>query len=129
VPESAELLVLRGSLLRSNVFYSPRAYRALIKSPLEVAIGSMKVVGAAEFTPRLAGGIVAMGQLPMRPPNVAGWPGGAQWINQSTELARLNFTNQLVYAAKMATPPAMAGGAAMVSAPSGPPAMPCGGCA
>jgi hypothetical protein len=32
----------------------------------------------------------------MRPPNVAGWPGGSQWLNQGTILARLNFLNQLV---------------------------------
>jgi hypothetical protein len=38
----------------------------------------------------------AMNQVPMRPPNVAGWPGGAQWLNQGTLLARLNFLNQLV---------------------------------
>ena len=121
-----DVRALMNALLRSNVFYSPRAYRALIKSPLEVAVGSMKIVGAAEFTPRLAGGIVAMGQIPMRPPNVAGWPGGAQWMNQSTELARLNFTNQLVYAAKMPTPPAMSASAApaMTAATVGPPAMP-----
>jgi uncharacterized protein (DUF1800 family) len=119
--------VLMNGLLRSNVFYSPRAYRALIKSPLELAVGSMKLVGATEFTPRLAGGIVGMGQIPMRPPNVAGWPGGAQWMNQSTELARLNFANQLVYATPVANVQATAASMApamATSPPSGPPAMP-----
>ncbi len=122
-----DVRVLMNTLLRSNVFYSARAYRALIKCPLEVAVGTMKIVGAAEFTPRLANGIVAMGQVPMRPPNVAGWPGGAQWMNQSTELARLNFINQLVYAIPAANSPAMTAqttSSMTPAAPVGPPAMP-----
>jgi hypothetical protein len=36
-----------------------------------------------------------MGQVPMEPPNVAGWPGGASWLNSSTIFARLNFLNTL----------------------------------
>ena len=34
-----------------------------------------------------------MGQLLFYPPNVAGWPGGTSWINSSTLLNRINFTN------------------------------------
>ena len=34
-----------------------------------------------------------MGQIPFEPPNVAGWPGGAAWLNSSTIFARLNFLN------------------------------------
>jgi hypothetical protein len=85
-----------SALLRSNVFYSTRAYRALVKSPLEVAIGTLKTLGASAVTQPIDGAIGAMGQIPMRPPNVAGWPGGAQWLNQSTVLARLNFVNRLI---------------------------------
>ena len=36
-----------------------------------------------------------MGQVPFEPPNVAGWPGGAAWLNSATMFARLNFLNQL----------------------------------
>ncbi len=87
---------LMSSLLRSNVFYSPRAYRALVKSPLELAIGTLKILGVSAVTTPVDGAISAMGQIPMRPPNVAGWPGGAQWLNQSTVLARLNFVNRVI---------------------------------
>jgi hypothetical protein len=36
-----------------------------------------------------------MGQVPMEPPNVAGWRGGPTWLNSSTMFARLNFLNSL----------------------------------
>jgi len=31
-----------------------------------------------------------MGQIPFRPPNVKGWPGGHMWINTSTLFVRYN---------------------------------------
>ena len=86
---------LLNTLLRSDVFYSERAYRSLVKSPIELAVGAMRTVGATASTPRTIGALAAMNQILMRPPNVAGWPGGAQWLNQGTILARLNFLNQL----------------------------------
>jgi uncharacterized protein (DUF1800 family) len=84
------------SLLRSNVFYSARAYRSLVKSPIDLVVGAMHTVGVSASTPRIIGAMSSMNQIPMRPPNVAGWPGGSQWLNQGTILARLNFLNQLV---------------------------------
>lgn len=36
-----------------------------------------------------------MGQILFYPPNVAGWPGGASWINSSTLLNRVNFATGL----------------------------------
>ncbi|HXW76383.1 MAG TPA: DUF1800 family protein, partial [Candidatus Eremiobacteraceae bacterium] len=44
----------------------------------------------------IVGAMGAMNQVLMRPPNVAGWPGGSQWLNDGTLLARLNFLNALV---------------------------------
>jgi len=85
-----------GVLLRSNVFYSQRAYRALVKSPLEVAIGAMKMLGANEVGVRTLGALGVMGQIPMQPPNVAGWPGGSLWLNTGTYLARLTYLRKLV---------------------------------
>jgi len=87
---------LMSLLLRSNVFYSPRAYRALVKSPLELTIGALKTLGATEVGARTLQAMAQMGQVPMQPPNVAGWPGGSLWLNTGTYLARLNYLNQLV---------------------------------
>jgi uncharacterized protein (DUF1800 family) len=87
---------LMGVILRSNVFYSARAYRALVKCPLEATIGAMKMLGATQVGARTLQAMVQMGQIPMQPPNVAGWPGGSLWLNTGTYLARLNYFNQLV---------------------------------
>jgi hypothetical protein len=87
------------SILRSDVFYSRRAYRALVRSPAEFAVAAIKAVGAESDTIRILSGrsqaMRGMGQVLFDPPNVAGWPGGASWLSTSSLLARLNFANQL----------------------------------
>jgi uncharacterized protein (DUF1800 family) len=98
------------AMLRSDVFYSPRPYRSLVKSPIEYVIGAAKAVGLesalgqmANVGPRGNGGILGdMGQVPFEPPNVAGWAGGAQWLNSATFFARINFINQLTGGAAQA---------------------------
>ena len=93
------------AMLRSDVFYSPRAYRAIVKSPVEYAIGAVKALGLqasagqalTAFGGRRDGGgvLTTMGQVPLEPPNVAGWPGGTSWLNSSTLFSRLNFLNTI----------------------------------
>ncbi len=93
------------AMLRSDVFYSPRAYRSLVKSPIEYVVGAIKaldlqdrllVLSGADRGVRGGGGVLgAMGQIPFEPPNVAGWTGGKQWLNSATIYARLNFINTL----------------------------------
>jgi len=85
-----------GAILRSNVFYSSRAYRALPKSPIELAIGTLRCLGVATVPPNLPYQLARMGQEPLNPPSVKGWDGGPTWINTSTLLARFNFVNGLV---------------------------------
>ncbi|MDB5027174.1 MAG: hypothetical protein JWO66_863 [Candidatus Eremiobacteraeota bacterium] len=85
-----------GAIVRSNVFYSPRAYRAIPKSPIEYAIGTLRYIGAQSVPPNLVYQLARMGQEPLNPPSVKGWDGGPAWINTSTLLARFNFVNGLV---------------------------------
>ena len=85
-----------GTILRSNIFFSPRAYRAIPKSPIEFAIGTLRYVGAATVPPNLVYQLARMGQEPLNPPSVKGWDGGPAWINTSTLLARFNFVNGLI---------------------------------
>jgi uncharacterized protein (DUF1800 family) len=85
-----------GAILRSNVFYSTRAYRALPKSPIELAIGTLRAIGASSVPPNLPYQLARMGQEPLNPPSVKGWDGGPAWINTSTLLARFNFVNGLI---------------------------------
>ena len=93
------------AMLRSDVFYSPKAYRAIVKSPVEYAVGAIKAVNGQAATSAEANGgpaarqgrwlVGAMGQTIYEPPNVAGWPGNASWLNASTMFARLNFINAI----------------------------------
>ncbi|HEY0384091.1 MAG TPA: DUF1800 domain-containing protein [Candidatus Elarobacter sp.] len=85
-----------GTILRSNVFFSPRAYRAIPKSPIELAIGTLRYIGATTVPPNLIYQLARMGQEPLNPPSVKGWDGGPAWINTSTMLARFNFVNGLM---------------------------------
>ena len=77
-----------------DAFYSDRAYRALVKSPAELVAQSLKATGAdARAFTAAAVAMAPMGQVLFYPPNVAGWPGGTAWLNSSTLLSRINFTN------------------------------------
>lgn len=91
-----EVLPVMSTLLRSNVFYSARAYRALVKSPVEFVIGAHKALGLTQLEPNAQRALAQSGQILFYPPNVAGWPGGQNWITSDTILARANFTAALV---------------------------------
>jgi uncharacterized protein (DUF1800 family) len=97
-----------GAILRSNVFYSARAYRAVPKSPIEFALGTLRYIGATQIPANLPGVLARMGQEPLNPPTVKGWDGGPTWINTSTMLARFNFVNSLIATTAPAKPPATA---------------------
>ncbi|MBI2761838.1 MAG: DUF1800 domain-containing protein, partial [Chloroflexi bacterium] len=77
-------------------FYSDRAYHAVTKSPLEFSIGLLRSLGAATDGAMALGPLQAMGQTPMNPPNVAGWPGGENWISTTSMIARYNFVTQVL---------------------------------
>jgi uncharacterized protein (DUF1800 family) len=95
------MLPVMGTLLRSRVFYSDRAYRALVKSPVEFVIGTYQLFGVTQVTPEVIGDLNRMGQVPFHPPSVKGWDGGAQWLNTQTVLARENFVSSLMAAPAM----------------------------
>jgi uncharacterized protein (DUF1800 family) len=97
-----------GAILRSNVFYSARAYRSVPKSPIEFAVGTLRYIGAGQVPANLPGVLARMGQEPLNPPSVKGWDGGPSWINTSTMLARFNFVNTLIATTAPPKPPAVA---------------------
>ncbi|MDQ6827055.1 MAG: DUF1800 domain-containing protein [Candidatus Eremiobacteraeota bacterium] len=82
-----------GTLLRSNVFYSTRAYRSIPKSPVEFMLGLLRYFGAQRIPGGAPSTIGRMGQEILAPPSVKGWEGGPTWINTSTLLARFNAVN------------------------------------
>ena len=85
-----------GTLLRSNLFYGERAYRALVKSPVEYVVGSYQLYGIKQSDPIALGALRRMGQILFVPPNVKGWDGGASWLNSQAMLTRANFATALL---------------------------------
>jgi uncharacterized protein (DUF1800 family) len=92
------------AMLTSPAFFSDKAYRARVKSPVEYVIGALRGLGITsgtdghELPPLLA----ALGQVPFDPPDVSGWPGdkaSGAWVSTQTWMNRVNFINQLVAAA------------------------------
>ena len=84
------------TILSSPAFYSEKAYRAMVKSPVEFLAGFARVLGLQTDATALDASVRRMGQTLFNPPNVAGWPGGAAWFNTTSWLERVNQVNRLV---------------------------------
>jgi uncharacterized protein (DUF1800 family) len=94
-----------GEIFGMDAFYSAKAYRALVKSPAELAAQTLRATGAdTRGFLAAANAMAPMGQLLFYPPNVAGWPGGTSWINSSTLLNRINFANAAARRAPASAP-------------------------
>jgi uncharacterized protein (DUF1800 family) len=91
-----ELTPVLRTILASGVFYSPRAYRALVKSPAEFVVGTYKALGLPEINETALPALTQMGQRLFFPPSVAGWPGGQNWLTSGTMIARQNFLTRLL---------------------------------
>jgi hypothetical protein len=86
-----QLRPLLRTILTSKAFYSPEAVGVQIKSPVQLVVGTIRMLGLQmPPTQALASALNQMGQLPLMPPNVRGWPGGRMWINTSTLFIRYN---------------------------------------
>jgi uncharacterized protein (DUF1800 family) len=85
------------SILKSPAFSSNAAYRAIIKSPVETAAEVLRVLGAERIpNSGVLSRLVEQGMRLFHPPDVAGWPSGAAWINASTVLSRCNMQAVIV---------------------------------
>lgn len=87
---------LAGTMLRSNLFFSPHAVGQRIKGPVEFGIGLLRALEGTTNTYSLAEDLRGLGQGVFYPPNVKGWDGGTDWINSATLLGRANLAWALV---------------------------------
>tara|TARA_B100001123_G_C15326054_1_gene1029573 strand:- start:2351 stop:3745 length:1395 start_codon:yes stop_codon:yes gene_type:complete len=85
-------------LFNSEFFKEARFEK--IKSPVEVVVGTMRLVGGYEFPKPGIGNLAKepgyMGQDLLGPPSVEGWHTGSEWINSGTLMKRINFTADMV---------------------------------
>ena len=78
----------------------------LVKQPVEWMAGLCRALGIkpsaldAKTQVRLAAGLRGMGQVPLRPPTVGGWPAGQAWLTTSAGVARLHVAQLLAMQVK-----------------------------
>jgi uncharacterized protein (DUF1800 family) len=82
---------LVARILRSNLFFSPAAYRTRIKSPVDYVLGIVRALEGHVGTTALAQDLVSLGQELFYPASVKGWDGGPAWLNGHTLLFRQNL--------------------------------------
>lgn len=87
---------LLRDMFTSDWFYDEQNMGNHIKSPVELLVGIRRTLPM-----QLENGQVqlllqrALGQLLFYPPNVAGWPGGKNWIDSSTLMLRLRIPQMI----------------------------------
>jgi len=84
------------TIFKHDAFYSELAYRAKAKSPAEYLVSMSRALELDTNATNFQGSAQRMGQQLFNPPNVAGWPGGAQWFNTTTWLERVNQLNRVI---------------------------------
>lgn len=89
-------------LIRSAHFFDPTNIGAMEKSPIDYMIGAVRIFGLTDIpdfdvmkTGRMSNDLsmrlATIGQVPLAPPNVKGWPGGRTWVSTSTLPIRQKF--------------------------------------
>jgi uncharacterized protein (DUF1800 family) len=87
------------ALVTSDAFYARANRGALVKSPVDLVVGTLRQFGLHPGdTIPFAVAAAGMGQTLFAPPNVRGWPGQETWINTSSLLARKQFLDRLLRA-------------------------------
>jgi len=87
---------LMEDIFTSDWFYDEKNIGARIKSPIELIAGIRRILpmkleneNAQLLIQRV------LGQVLFYPPNVAGWPGGKNWIDSSTVMMRMRLPQML----------------------------------
>jgi uncharacterized protein (DUF1800 family) len=106
-PEPAVVDAIVGPYLQSNLniktlvrsiflrpeFYSVKAKRGLVRTPIEYIAAVMKGTGLKANVVHPEWFVRPMGQIPFSPPNVSGWRPNAYWISASSSWAKVSFAN------------------------------------
>ncbi|MCG8920653.1 DUF1800 domain-containing protein [Actinokineospora sp. PR83] len=79
----------------------------LVKQPVEWLVGLLRAVDVRpsalpdKTRKRVRIGLAGMGQVPLRPPSVGGWPAAAAWLTTSAGAARLALARAVVAGADL----------------------------
>jgi len=84
-------------LFASRAFYAGAARVALVGSPIDFCVGTLRRLRGRARWRAVAEAAAAMGQALFAPPNVKGWDGDRAWINSRTLLERARFATGVAY--------------------------------
>ena len=91
-----EIKIALRELFLSPAFWDEKNRGTLVKSPVELVVGTLKQFNFTYDDPLpFTFAVAQLGQNLFSPPNVKGWPGGDAWINSSTLLARKAILERL----------------------------------
>jgi len=106
-----ELKPLMRAMFLSDTFRDPATQGTLVKSPTDLVVGTLRLVG---FIPPDPSVLLAqgqnLGQELFDPPDVKGWPGGVDWINTAALPARYEWLRSISNAIDQVTAPVRGGG-------------------
>ncbi|MFY0252617.1 DUF1800 family protein [Chitinophaga sp. 30R24] len=89
---------LMREIFMSDWFYDSRIVGNRIKSPIELLVGIRRTIPMTfEKEEVMLLFQRVLGQLLFYPPNVAGWPGGRNWIDSSSLMFRLRVPQVILY--------------------------------
>lgn len=94
-----EIRPLLEFIFLSDWFYDDKNIGNLVKSPVELLIGLNRQFYITYQNPEVLIQFQrALGQVLFRPPNVAGWPGGRNWIDSSSLMYRMKIPSTILNA-------------------------------
>ena len=91
-----EIKPLLKALLTSDAFYAADNRGTLVKSPVDLIVGTLREFRFQVNEPApFVNALRQLGQDLFNPPNVKGWPGGDAWIHSSSLLGRKQLLERL----------------------------------
>ncbi len=89
---------LMRTIFESDWFYDVKNIGTKIKSPSEFVAGMLRQLNGIPEKPEVFLKVQkALGQTLFNPPNVAGWPSGKNWIDNSTLMLRLSLPGSILH--------------------------------
>jgi uncharacterized protein (DUF1800 family) len=99
VAAGRDTTALLSALCREPAFAATAG--TLVKQPVEWLVGALRQLGVpvdrltADQRRQLSNTLRDLGQIPLRPPSVGGWPAGPAWLTTASALTRLRAGQRL----------------------------------
>lgn len=92
-----EISALMKMMLNAGWFYAKENKGNKIKSPIELLVGLSRQFSVTYNKPQVLIQLQSsLGQYLFNPPNVAGWPGGRNWIDSSSLMLRMKIPSLIL---------------------------------